>query len=192
MLIPFGILGASGAGLASSYELISTTVLGSTSTSVTFSNLGTYSSTYKHLQIRYTARSIRSIQWNYTLLITNGDTGNNRWHGLGTFGNSAAVQSQNGSGTGFITGYAAGANTAANIYSGNVIDILDYSSTTKTKTFRTLAGIRSNLTGNVDHHVALYSGLWNSTAAITSIALNDTGGWGFTAGSRFSLYGIKG
>jgi len=190
MLIPFGTLAASGGAIIPDYELISTTVLGSTSTSVTFSSLGTYASTYKHLQIRYTARSIRSIAWNYTLLVTNGDSSNNRWHAL--VGNGSNVISENGSGSGFITGYAVGSNAASNIYSGTVIDILDYSSTSKTKTFRSLSGARSNLTDPTNNKIGLYSGLWNSTAAITSIALNDTGGWGFTAGSRFSLYGIKG
>jgi hypothetical protein len=60
---PLGILSAAGAGgggpLASDYELISTQILTSPQSSITFSSLGTYSSTYKHLQVRAVARSTR-------------------------------------------------------------------------------------------------------------------------------------
>ena len=44
----------------SSFDLIQTYTLSSNQASVTFSNLGDYSSTYKHLQLRMVAKSNRS------------------------------------------------------------------------------------------------------------------------------------
>jgi hypothetical protein len=39
--------------------------------------------------------------------------------------------------------------------------------------------------------VALISGFWNNTAAVTSASLTPSTGASFVTGSRFSLYGIK-
>jgi hypothetical protein len=61
---PLGILSAAGAGggVAGDYELISSEILGTTAASVTFSSLGDYSSTYKHLQIRAVCLAFGKIQ----------------------------------------------------------------------------------------------------------------------------------
>jgi hypothetical protein len=74
MLIPFGILSAAGAGggVAGDYELISSEILGTTAASVTFSSLGDYSSTYKHLQIRAVVRHSAADNENYTTITFNG------------------------------------------------------------------------------------------------------------------------
>jgi hypothetical protein len=75
----------------------------------------------------------------------------------------------------------------ANYYGVAVIDIIDYASTTKYKTLRSFTGADINGTGQV----ALSSGLWMNTAAITSISITQ---WiqDCAAGSTFALYGIKG
>jgi len=67
-----------------------------------------------------------------------------------------------------------------------VLDILDAYSTTKNKTIRSLSG----MTGGANN-LQLYSGLWNNTAAISSLNIFP-GATNFVAGSRFSLYGIRG
>jgi hypothetical protein len=77
-------------------------------------------------------------------------------------------------------------NNAANSFGAGVIDILDFSSTTKNTTTRVLAG-NAGTTASVQFQ----SGLFNNTAAITSMTIfGNTGN--LVAGTRFSLYGIKG
>jgi hypothetical protein len=189
MLIPLGFLAGSGGGVASDYELIESVILGSSQSSVTFSSLDTYSSTYKHLQIRWTARSDRSGQDNDVLGIRfNGDSGSNyAFHRLG--GDGSSVFSESGtSQTLPAFGYTVAAGTTtSNSFGAGVIDILDPYSTTKNKTVRVLSG----LTGGRSW-VFLASGLWMNTASATSITVDQLYGPNFIAGSRFSLYGIKG
>jgi hypothetical protein len=82
---------------------------------------------------------------------------------------------------------ASGAGAAANIYSGSVIDLLDFASTVKFKTARSLAGLHAT-----SRFIYLKSTLWRSTSAITTIQLLPDVGTAIVAGSRFSLYGIRG
>jgi hypothetical protein len=66
------------------------------------------------------------------------------------------------------------------------IDILDAFESTKNKVTRSLSGY---VGGN--SAIALKSGLWVNTAAITQIDLTNWDGASHAAGSRFSLYGIR-
>jgi hypothetical protein len=181
MLIPFGILAASGAGIPSDYELIQTQILGSNQASVTFSNLGDYSSTYKHLQIRSVAKSGTSNS--AIFLYFNGDEATNyNWHTL--VGTGSAVES--GGTTSFAGIFIAGLPPTTG-FNASVCDVLDAYSSTKNKTILSLAG---NSEG-VYQSVPVYNGAWRNTASITSIKLGSGGGI-LATGSRFSLYGIKG
>jgi hypothetical protein len=186
MLIPFGVLSAARAGgVAGDYELISTTVLTGTEATVTFSNLGDYSSTYKHLQIRIVARTDRSGESNdFALLRINGDTGSNyRSHFL--YGNGSSVFAGDSASTGILAFRLAAATSTANTFGAIVLDILDPYSTTKNKTVRYLGGS----TSLAEIHIG--SGARFNTETTNTISL--TGGVGsFISGSRFSLYGIKG
>jgi hypothetical protein len=68
-----------------------------------------------------------------------------------------------------------------------VNQILDYNSTSKNKTVRSLNGSDRNGTG----YVSLMSGHWRNTAnAVSTITLSPTVGT-FAANSHFALYGIK-
>ena len=69
------------------YELISTTILSTTATSVTFSSIP---STYKHLQIRYIARATTGGVANFTMTF-NGTSSGYSYHGLYGDGASAAA-----------------------------------------------------------------------------------------------------
>jgi hypothetical protein len=82
-------------------------------------------------------------------------------------------------------------NATSGIFGVSIIDIHDYASTTRNKTFRFLTGNDRNGAGIL----ALFSGLWMSTSAITSLTFvpNNIGGaQTFISGTTFSLYGIKG
>ena len=140
------------------------------------------------MQIRGLIRSSRAVSLDALNVRFNGDTGSNySIHELTGGGSSAAAQAQ----TSVSSLY--GANTvpsAASLASGFepfVMDILDYSSTAKYKTTRSLNGSDFNGSGNI----SLTSGLWMNTAAITSIELFAATGTTFITGSTFTLYGIK-
>jgi hypothetical protein len=75
--------------------------------------------------------------------------------------------------------------------STQVVDILDYTSTSKNKTLRSLNGVDTNNTGG-NNVIALTSGLWiNNTTAINRITIFPISGT-FNQHSQFALYGIKG
>ena len=186
MLIPFGILSAAAGGPAfeSDYELIETTILGSATASVTFSSLDTYASTYKHLQIRLVARGDRSSVSSTVNLRINTDTGSNyAFHLLGGSGSGSPYTYGEANSNRIPTGDIAAASSTANAFGSLVIDLLDPYSTTKNKTIRSFGGYGGQL--------SIFSGHRRNTESTTSISLIaaiDS----FIAGSRFSLYGIKG
>jgi hypothetical protein len=179
MLIPLGFLAGSGA-VASDYELIETQILGSSQASVVFSGLGTYSSTYKHLQVRMTSKATGSA----TIFGTfNGDNGANYVsHRL--FGNGSSVTSDAHTSRNNFFGGNNEDGSITSSFSAGVLDILDAFSTTKNKTTKSFSGVSTPF-------VMLQSGAWLSTASITSITLAPNLN-SFLTGSRFSLYGIRG
>jgi len=185
-LFPLGILSAAGAGggFSSDYELIETQILGSSQTGITFSNLGTHSSTYRHLQIRYTARSsIAGTQDGATGIRLNGDSGSN-YSSHNLTGDGSSVSSNAFTSQTYMFSQALFGNTAASgAFGAGVIDLLDCYSTTKNKTLRWLTG------ANI---VRLGSGAWLSTASLTSVTMDARDGSSYLAGSRFSIYGIRG
>jgi hypothetical protein len=186
MLIPLGFLAGSGGGVDTDFELIETTIVsGSSTSSVVFSGLGSYSSIYKHLQLRAVVRSASAGADNIFMRL-NADTGNNyKAHQL--FGNGSSVSSATAGETNtFYTGLTNTGGEVANAFAPTIIDFLDVYAT-KNKTVRTLTGtMGSELNG-----VTLRSGLYLNTASLTSITCNAQSGV-YAAGSRFSLYGIKG
>jgi hypothetical protein len=132
------------------------------------------------LQLRYVANG-RSV---HELREFNGDTGNNyAFHRL--LGDAGSVQSTASTGQAFI--WTPASTTTANIFSAGIVDFLDYTSSSKNTTLRILGG-RAEGTGQI----ALHSGLWLNTAALTSFKVNSGSTTQFITGSRFSLYGIRG
>lgn len=186
-MIPLGILATAGAngGATGSYELISSTILTTNTSSVTFSSIV---GTYKHLQIRSTARTDRALQIDGVRLRLNSDSGSN-YAGHRLLGSGSAVTSNaNLSQTAIVDQLAAGNTASSGIFGSNIMDILDYASTTKYKTTRAMAGANTV----AYNYLSFISGLWMNTSSISSITLSPESGTNFIAGSRFSLYGIKG
>lgn len=141
---------------------------------------------YKHLQIRYISRN--SVNNDQLAIQFNGDTAANySRHELSGFGGS--VYSGNATSQTQIPGIAfqAPSVAGANILGVGIIDILDYASTTKNKTVRCLCGYDYNGGGGA----AMNSGSWMSTAAVTSLSINQQGGGNFAANSQFAIYGVK-
>jgi hypothetical protein len=185
MLIPLGFLAGSG-GVQGDFELIETYTLGSSQANVTFSNLNTYSSTYKHLQVRYTVRSTRTGFDSSGLAIRlNGDTGSNyASHVLRGNGTNVASGAATSTASPEI-GNSIPASTA-NSFAAGVVDVLDPYSASKNTTVRNLGG------STTPAYVHLSSVLWNNTASITSIQFYDVTAANLFTGSRFSLYGVRG
>lgn len=164
-----------------SFESIAT--WSSSGSSVTFT---TIPSTYKHLQIRFYAdldTADRVLRMRINGVSTTGTYAKHGLEGNGTTASAYGVNSS--SATWLDVGYVV---TAGSQPAVAVIDIPDYADTTKYKTARILAGNDQNGAGLV----GLYSGLYMSTSAISSIEFTINGSGNFATGSHFALYGIKG
>jgi hypothetical protein len=183
MLIPLGILASSGGEVLSTYELISTTTMSSDASSLTLSGLNTYASAYKHLQIRFSAKTNRTAGADDLTVRFNGDSAANySTHILMGYGSGMLAYGY-GNGSMFIP--VAAARSTAGWSTGAVMDVLDAYSTSKNKVFRALSGEGGGA-------VALSSGSWYNTAALTSIQFLPVYASAILAGSRFSVYGIRG
>jgi hypothetical protein len=165
----------------SEMDSIQTVAMGDTP-SITFSNLG-LGGVYQHLQLR--AVLFGATAGMAVVMRFNGvSTANYHSHVLRGTGSAAS----GGASTGRTSLLLHDDHTNTTNPCALVCDILDYSSTVKTKTIRSLFGYDNNGSGQV----GLYSGFYNSTDAITSITLIDAYGGNIRSGGRFALYGIKG
>lgn len=184
-LFPLGLISQGGGASASNaLELISTQVLVSTATSITFSSIP---STYKHLQLRMASKTGNASSTATWLLRANNDSGNNySYHSL--YGTGSSVVST-GAGTYSTLGllYMNANDPGASVFSTNIVDILDYANTNKNKTSRIFGGRAQS----VSPQVTLASGAWYNTAAINRLDLVSLDGTPLSIGSRFSLYGVS-
>ena len=153
------------------------------SASVTFSSIP---STYTHLQIRGIIRQSTG-GFDQALAQFNSDTGNNYARhtllGDGSTASAEATASTNKVSFAVIPG----SNQTASVFGATVVDILDYTNTNKYTTTRALAGVDNNGSG----YDWFSSGLWQNTAAITTITITPGAG-NFVEYTQFALYGIKG
>jgi len=183
-----GIIASSGgaAAAAGTYESIASATGTGSSGTITFSSIP---STYTSLQIRAMYKDVTNQgQWCQYNLRFNSDTGSNYWtHYLA--GDGSAASASGFSSTCISIRYSgADSSPSADTVGVSIIDIHDYASSTRNKTVRALAGVDTN---SADGGIALSSGLWLSTSAITSITVSAALS-NFTANSVFALYGIKG
>jgi hypothetical protein len=168
------------------------------SASISFTSIP---ATYKNLQIRITAQSNRGT---YAIddirMRLNSDTAANySSHYLMGNGSSANAGVETST-TSILTGDRnLVTSVITNTFGLSVIDILDYGSTTKAKTMRSLYGGDTNGVGASGYipTIGLGSGAWykNSSSvyeAINTILLYPEYGTLFTQYSSFALYGIKG
>jgi hypothetical protein len=193
-LSALGIFSAAGAGggFSSDYELISTTLISSNTPSVTF-DVSSLASTYKHLQIRGSIRTLRGSSGDIFGFRFNSDAATNyNTHRLTATGAAVESSGDNPNDALIIT-YNLSSSDPANQYTAFVMDLLDPFSTTKNKTTRLLFGNGPGAsTGAGQRHMGIESGMWRNTNAITSILAKPLIGSDLVAGSRLSIYGIKG
>lgn len=165
--------------------LIEEQVLGTAAATVTFSSIP---STYKHLQIRIVGQG-SSGQYELPSLRFNGDTSTNYANHLLFSDGGTPVSSGEANSAYIYAGWLSGSAIGASNFGASIVDILDYSSTSKNKTVRSLAGMEYS---NTNRRVQFASGHWRNTAAVSSITLGVLASASFSAGSRFSLYGSNG
>jgi hypothetical protein len=178
-------LGWGSFSVSSDFESISTVTLSSNTPTITISSIP---QTYKHLQLRVLARTTRSAGPDILGLYMNGSTAADYADHL-VYGDGASPL------TDFNINYQqiniqrlATSNSGTSIFSGLVIDILDYADTNKFKTVRYFGGFDANGSGRV----GLGSGLWRSNNAITSLNMFSLYSENYVPNSHFALYGIKG
>ncbi len=166
------------------YDALATvTVPSAGAASIEFAGIPT---DYKHLQIRGISRSTDSSAYTQTKLTINGVTTNYTLHQLFGDGSSASAYALTGQASTQFEAMTADTATAS-IYGATIIDILDYQSVNKYKTFRILAGYDANGSGRL----ALSSGMTTTnTNAVTSVTLTPRFG-NFKQHTTFSLYGIR-
>lgn len=169
------------------FEAIASTTLGSTTTTVTFSSIP---ATYEHLQLRLYARAGYTGGPTATLRMRlNSDTGTNytnHWiYGNGSGANVAGNISE----TAYRFLWVPAGTALSNTFGVSIIDILDYASTNKYKTVRSIEGHNTN--NNTNGYVFLHSSLWLNTAAVSTLTFTSDETDGFVAGSVFALYGLR-
>ena len=170
-------------GLATSFESIATVTVGAGGQStVSFSSI---SQTYAHLQLRFMARVTGATTLDNLTMRFNGVSGTSyTTHYLYGNGSSAGASYVTINGSELYVGRLTGANSTSGMFGVGIIDILDYSSSgSKYKTVRSLSGQDQNGSGEV----FFWSGLFNSTDAISSITLLNS----YAQYSSFALYGVK-
>jgi len=165
----------------STYQLISSQVLGSSAASVTFSSIP---STYKDLVLRYSARG--DVAQSSQQIKLNTDTGTNY---SDTFMSGSGSTVASGNDTNATYGFAyytqALSSATANIFGNAEIYIPNYAGSTN-KAFSVFGAGENN---GITAYIASTANLWRNTAAISSLTLTPNSG-NFVTGSSFYLYGI--
>ena len=155
-------------------------------TSVTFSSLGSY----EHLQLQINAKLDDTGYYFSMGMRFNGDTGNNYSYQrvLGYGSNETAAVGVSASNIYGYNGDALGTPSAA--YGSATIDILDYRNPNKNTT--TVGFTTAGLSNTGGPRVQYATGVWDSTAALTSILVDPgIGATAFVRGSTLTLYGLN-
>jgi hypothetical protein len=169
-------------GAVGSYDALASIIVPSGGlASVTFAGIPVG---YRHLQIRSFVRNT-STSNGYSARFNGDSNSNYARHYLITSGSSVAGVAIPST-TSAILNDAAISTSATGVFGSSVCDILDYASTTKNKTIRTLGGFNNSGSGSV----GFLSNLYISTSAISNILIFPDAG-NFAEFSRFALYGVK-
>lgn len=170
-----GISGHLAPAVTGSFDALATYTVGAGGvSSIVFAGIPTG---YSHLQIRGVLNTSGPTNPTYGF---NNDTNSSNYKGHHLWGTGSSALANDY--------FAFNYNPSSNYPSGFIMDILDYTSTTKNKTTKTLAGSDTN--GGTSE-IALWSGLWmNASSPINSVTFFGNG-VNFTQYSTFTLYGVK-
>lgn len=161
--------------MATTYEPISTTTLGSNTATITFSSIpATYTDLVLVATTKNNSGGSRAIQ-----VLLNNDTGTN-YSTTDVQGNGTSAASTRSTGTAYLDPSVTCPGTEfANL-------IMNFQNYANTSVFKTVL----NRNGGAGTNVRAVVSLWRSTSAITSIKFQLGGADLYSTGSTFTLYGI--
>jgi hypothetical protein len=170
---------------------LATVSLGTATGTITFADIP---QDYTHLQIRYgLAHSAPGTGATTLILRFNSDSTSGNYKNHELKGDGASATANAGSSATGIQMPGRYAISQDFIQAAGIVDILDYTSTTKVKTIRNLGGFDTNGAGTVTFSSGIYSpGLSTTPAptAITSITIT-LATYTYYANGIVALYGIK-
>jgi hypothetical protein len=169
----------------SAYDQIAFVTAAGGEKTLTFSSIP---QTFASLQLRVLGRSTNASNDDLAFVRFNGSSAGYAWHLLYGDGASVSASGASSSSSGSWAVYVPANNYNASMFGVSIIDLHDYSSTTRNTTARIFTGMNTN--GGASQ-VMLNSALWNNAAAVTSVSLTMTTG-NFAAGSAVALYGLAG
>jgi hypothetical protein len=161
------------------YTPLATTTLGSNTASYTFSSI---SGSYTDLVLVCNIQQVTDGE--QVAIQVNGDTGSNYSRTYLCGDGSTAHSGRSTSATSILVDHHATPPTS-NSFSVNIVNFENYSNTTTNKTVIARSNSLSTYGGAVQ-----ITGLWRSTAAITSITVFCTTGRNMKTGTSLTLYGI--
>ena len=170
--------------MASSRYLISSTTLGSSTSSVSFSSIP---STYTDLVLRISGRTDAAGTVSSGYIQMNSVTSTYSYTFIRGDGASATSGNDSASYAGFYIGGIDGGGATSNTFSNQEFYIPSYTAS-QAKPVGQSSSMETNASTAYTFGVA---GLCSSTAAISSLTINLNGGVNFVSGSSFYLYGIK-
>lgn len=185
--IPLGILAASGAGVASDFELIQTTIISTDQNLVSFNNIQSLTD-YKDLRIIFSARSNFSGDNAYNLTVLFNNDSNANYNLARMFWNTSggpSISTNVNAGGFFLVNCLPGSLVPGATWGSGVIDIFDWQANKAKSLLAQVGAITSGELGQCFSY-----GAWR-TDALTSIDLSSVSGI-LAAGSTFSLYGLRG
>ena len=170
--------------MPATYEPIASTTAAGGESTVTFDNIpGTYT------DIRIAAAIKISNSGGVTLRV-NSDTGNN-YSSTILYGTGSSVGSARTSSTSSIDiGTAGGTSYQTDIFTPYTWDLMSYANASVFKTVLVTMAQGHGAFGGAGE-ISRSVGLWRSTSAITSVTFTAVTSRTFSAGSTFSLYGVK-
>jgi len=189
------------------YESIATANVGSGGEAyVEFTSI---SQAYKYLQIRYVAQDNRTTYGIDQLRMRMGssntlDTSSTGYvhhfaRGTGAITDSANYTTTGGDNDSIAINTGLGTNASTGSWGAGIIDIVNYTSTSKVKVVKALAGVDLNGDGtgrgNVPGRITFGTGMWlgtNKLNAVNILRFYPENGTLFSQHSRFALYGLKG
>jgi hypothetical protein len=169
--------------MATTYEKIATTTLGSAQATIDFTSIP---STYTDLRLVLVVRTTVASTTDNIRLRFNSDSGGNysyvRLYGNGT--NALSDSTTNASNANF-THQVPGGTAASNLFALCTADIFSYTGST----YKTLLATTANdMNGSGTTQATI--NLWRSTSSITSVNLFVGSGDNFAANTTATLYGI--
>lgn len=171
-----------------SYESIQTVTLSSSSATVSFTSIP---ATFKHLQLRVLARGAGTGTVAMKLQFNSDTTSANYFSYHEIYGTgSATAASANASSGGIQLELFPTSSATASVFGAMIFDLLDYTSTNKNKTTRSLVGFDNNGSGFVFFMSGMY--MPSTISAVTSIQITTMDASNLAQHSSFALYGIKG